>query len=175
MRHTALWLCTHIPNKYYLNKNKKIDLEVKGHYGTQHTALWSCTHIPNIIDLSGKTKKLWSGQASLRRSGRRRRRSGRKNQTITIYMSPFIRRGDIIISPHFAVPFLSLSLSGSLTTSHKESHSWNLKKKFKGTKSVFFRKWPFSGEDDRGKTSPRALVFTCCDIQSERLYQKKIV
>jgi hypothetical protein len=34
--------------------------------------------IPNIIDLSGKTKKLWSGQASLRRSGRR------KNQTKTI-------------------------------------------------------------------------------------------
>jgi hypothetical protein len=40
----------------------------EGHYGTRHTALWSCTHIPNIIDLSGKTKKLWSGQASLRRS-----------------------------------------------------------------------------------------------------------
>jgi hypothetical protein len=35
--------------------------------------------------------------------------------------------------------------------------------------TVFFRKWPFSGEDDRGKTSPRALVFTRCDIQSERL------
>ena len=34
---------------------------------------------------------------------------------------------------------------------------------------IFFRKWPFSGEDDRGKTSPRALVFTRCDIQSERL------
>ena len=33
----------------------------------------------------------------------------------------------------------------------------------------FFLKWPFSGEDDRGKTSPRALVFTRCDIQSERL------
>ena len=33
----------------------------------------------------------------------------------------------------------------------------------------FFRKWPFSGEDDRGKTSPRALDFTRCDIQSERL------
>jgi hypothetical protein len=32
----------------------------------RHTALWSCTHIANIIDLSGKTKKLWSGQASLR-------------------------------------------------------------------------------------------------------------
>ena len=41
----------------------------------RHTALWSCTHIPNIIDLSGNTKKLWSGQASLRRSGR-------KNQTL---------------------------------------------------------------------------------------------
>jgi hypothetical protein len=30
--------------------------------------LWSCTHIPNIIDLSGKTKKLWSAQASLRKA-----------------------------------------------------------------------------------------------------------
>jgi hypothetical protein len=38
---------------------------------------------------------------------------------------------------------------------------------------LFFRKWPFSGEDDRGKTSPRALVFTRCDIQSERLKQEK--
>ena len=38
---------------------------------------------------------------------------------------------------------------------------------------LFFRKWPFSGEDDRGKTSPRALVFTRWDIQSERLYQEK--
>jgi hypothetical protein len=34
---------------------------------------------------------------------------------------------------------------------------------------LFFRKWPFSGGDDRGKTSSRALVFTRCDIQSERL------
>ena len=60
----------------------------EGHYGTRHTALWSCTHIPNIIDRSGKTKELWSGQASLRRSRRRRRRGGsrsrRKNQTKTI-------------------------------------------------------------------------------------------
>ena len=54
----------------------------EGHYGTRHTTLWSstCTHIRNIIDLSGKTTKLWFGQASLRRS----RRSGRKNQTKTI-------------------------------------------------------------------------------------------
>ena len=49
-----------------------------------HTALWSCTHIPNIIDLSGKTKKIWS--ASLRSGSRR------KNQTKTICL----RRGDII-------------------------------------------------------------------------------
>ena len=39
----------------------------------------------------------------------------------------------------------------------------------KRKEQTFFRKWPFSGEDDRGKTSPRAFVFTRCDIQSERL------
>ena len=37
-------------------------------YIHSHTNLylftWSCTHIPNIIDLSRKTKKLWSGQSS---------------------------------------------------------------------------------------------------------------
>ena len=62
--------------KYYL---KTIIWPLQVHYGTRHTALWSCTHIPNIIDLSGKTKKIWFGQASLRRS-----RSGRTNQTKTI-------------------------------------------------------------------------------------------
>ena len=56
----------------------------EGHYSTRHTALWSCTHIPIIIDLSRKTKMLWSGQASLRRS-----RSGRKNQTKTICLPSF--------------------------------------------------------------------------------------
>jgi hypothetical protein len=56
---------------------------------------WSlryATHIPNIIDLSGKTKTLWSGQAPLRRSrrsGRRSRRRGRKNQTKTICLPSF--------------------------------------------------------------------------------------
>jgi hypothetical protein len=67
-------------------------MALTGHYGMWHTALWSCTHIPNIIDLSGKTKKLWSGQASLRRSGsgrRSRRRSGRENQTKTICLPSF--------------------------------------------------------------------------------------
>ena len=59
----------------------------EGHYGMRHTTLWSCTHIPNIIDLYGKTKKLWSGQASLRRS--RRSESGRKNQTKTICLPSF--------------------------------------------------------------------------------------
>ena len=92
--------------KYYL-KNNYLTLRSKyheGHYGMRHTALWSCTHIPNIIDLSGKTKKLWSGQALLRRSrrsgsGSRRsgsRRSGRKNQTKTICL-PSFEGGDIII------------------------------------------------------------------------------
>ena len=38
---------------------------------------------------------------------------------------------------------------------------------------VFFRKWLFSGWDDRVKTSARALVSTHCDIQSERLWQEK--
>jgi hypothetical protein len=75
----------HDPDKKILFKKQLFDLEVKGHYGMWHTALWSCTHIPNIIDRYGKTKKLWSGQASLRRS----RRSGRKNQTKTICLPSF--------------------------------------------------------------------------------------
>jgi hypothetical protein len=64
MWHTALWSCSHIPNKYYL-KNNYLTLKSKshkGHYGTQHTTLWSCTHIPNIVDLSRNTKMLWPGQ-----------------------------------------------------------------------------------------------------------------
>jgi hypothetical protein len=59
----------------------------EGHYGMRHTALWSCTHIPNIIDIFGKTKKLWSGKTSLRRS----RRSGSERRGSN--MSPFVRRG----------------------------------------------------------------------------------
>ena len=50
--------------KYYL-KNNYLTLRSKcheGHYSMRHTTLWSCTHIPNIIDLSRKTKMLWSGQ-----------------------------------------------------------------------------------------------------------------
>ena len=69
-----------------LFKKQLFDLEVKGQGPTKvimvcDTPHRSCTHIPNIIDLSGKTKKLWSVQASLRKSGR-------KNQTKT--MSPFV-------------------------------------------------------------------------------------
>jgi hypothetical protein len=77
--------------KYYL-KNNYLTLRSKshkGHYGMRHTTLWSCTHIPNIIDLSWKTKKLWSGQASLRRSRRRRRGRGRKIQIKTICLPSF--------------------------------------------------------------------------------------
>jgi hypothetical protein len=49
----------------YLERNNYLTLRSRsheGHYSTRHTALWSCTHIPNIIDLSRKTKMLWSGQ-----------------------------------------------------------------------------------------------------------------
>jgi hypothetical protein len=73
--------------KYYLKNNYlpwgQRSKSHEGHYGMQHAALWSCTHIPNIIDLSGKTNKIWSGQASLRR------RIGRKNQTKTICLPSF--------------------------------------------------------------------------------------
>jgi hypothetical protein len=85
----TLWVEWYYLKNNYLTLRSKVKVP-QGHYGTRHTTLWSCTHIPNIIDLSGKTKKLWSRQASLRRS-----RSGRKNQTKT--MSPFVWRGDIII------------------------------------------------------------------------------
>ena len=80
--------------KYYLKYNYLTlrSRSHEGHYGMRHTALWSCSHITNIIDLSGKTKKLWSGQASLRRS----RRSGSRRKSQTKTMSPFVRRGDII-------------------------------------------------------------------------------
>ena len=64
----------------------------KGHYNTRHTSLWSCTHITNSIDLSGKTKKVCSGQASLRRSGRRSGSGSgrrRKNQTKIICLPSF--------------------------------------------------------------------------------------
>jgi hypothetical protein len=76
------------PDKKILFKKQLFDLEVNGQGPTKviavcdTPALWSCTYIPNIIDLSGKTKKLWSGQASLRRSGR-------KNQTKTICLPSF--------------------------------------------------------------------------------------
>ena len=78
-----------------LFKKQLFDPEVKGQGPTKvimvhDTPPYGHAPIPNIIDLSGKTKKLWAGQASPRRS----RRSGRKNQTKT--MSPFARRRDII-------------------------------------------------------------------------------
>ena len=69
--------------KILFKKHLTLRSKVKeGHYSTRHTTLWSCTYIPNIIELSGKTKKLWSGQALLRRSRR-------KNQTKTICLPSF--------------------------------------------------------------------------------------
>ena len=73
------------PDKKILFKKQLFDLEVKVprrslRYATHRLVVMH--HIPNIIDLSGKTKKLWSGQASLIRSGR-------KNQTKTICLPSF--------------------------------------------------------------------------------------
>jgi hypothetical protein len=79
-----------------LFKKQLFDLEVKGQGPTKvftvcdtppygHAPTYQIT--ANIIDLSGKTKKLWSGQASLRRS--RRSGSRRKNQTKTICLPSF--------------------------------------------------------------------------------------
>ena len=93
------------PDKKILFKKQLFDLEVKGQGLTKvitvrDTPLYG--HAPtyqNIIDLSGKTKKLWSGQASLRRSRRSGSgRSGSRRKKIRLkHMSPFVRRGDIII------------------------------------------------------------------------------
>ena len=52
---------------------------------------------------------------------------------------------------------------------NKVIHNLKAKHTISKKEESIFRKWPFSGEDDRGKTSPHALVFTRCDIQSERL------
>jgi hypothetical protein len=67
---------------FILTRNIQRSRSNEDQCGTRHTALWSCTHIPNIIDLSRKTKQLWSGQASLRRSGR-------NNKTKTICFPSF--------------------------------------------------------------------------------------
>jgi hypothetical protein len=91
----------------------------EGHYGKRHTAFWSCTHIPNIIDLSGKTKKLWSGQASLRRSGRRRR-SGRKNQTKTICL--FTKRKHHAILESLSITWITYNIHLYLTFFILSSH-----------------------------------------------------
>ena len=75
--------------KYYLKNNY---VALRSEIKVPRRSLRYATHrlivmhpIRNIIDLSRKTKKLWSGQSSLRRSGR----SGRKTQTKTICLPSF--------------------------------------------------------------------------------------
>ena len=105
-----LWSCTHIPNIIDLSKDKKcygpnkkilfkkqlFDLEVKGQGSTKVIMVCNTPpygHAPTYqISLTYlERKKLWSGQASLRS-----RRSGRKKISLKQYISPFVRRGDII-------------------------------------------------------------------------------
>ena len=60
--------------------------------------LWSCTHIPNIIDISGKKKSYGPDKfhwEEAEEAEEKIRLKQWKNQTKT--MSPFVRRGDIII------------------------------------------------------------------------------
>ena len=65
-------------DKKILFKKQLFDLEVKSQGPTKVNMVRNTPpygHAPTnqkIIDLSGKTKKLWSGQASLRRSGRKK-------------------------------------------------------------------------------------------------------
>ena len=122
---TALWSCTHIPNIIDLSRKTKMlwpgqentiyktniwpwgqrSRSHEGHYGTQHTALCPCIHIPNIIDLSGKTNKLWSAQASLRRS-----RSERKKSRLKQYVSLRSKgRHNNHINPQFAYCLIQLT------------------------------------------------------------------
>ena len=80
------------PDKKILFKKPLFDLQVKGQGPTKvimvrDTPPKSSTNIPNIIDLSGKTKKLWSGKASLSRSRRSGRRSRRKKSRLKQYVS----------------------------------------------------------------------------------------
>ena len=80
--------------KYYL-KNKYLTLRSK--VKVQQRSLRYATHRLMVMHPYTKyhwpiwkdKKKLWSGQASLRRNRRRRRRSGRKNQTKTICLPSF--------------------------------------------------------------------------------------
>ena len=80
-------------NKWYYLKKQLFDLEVKGQGPTKVITVRdtpSYGHAPTYqISLTyiWKGKKLWSGQASLRRS--RRSGSGRKNQTKTICLPSF--------------------------------------------------------------------------------------
>jgi hypothetical protein len=95
--------------KYYLKNNfwpwGQRSRSHEGYYGTWHTTLWSCTHIPNIIDLSGKTKKLWAGQASLRRCRRRRGSgSGRHNSLIYLHLMGIMNIHEYIIVVYSHLP-----------------------------------------------------------------------
>ena len=68
-------------------KNNYLTLKSKGQGPTKVITVRDTPPYGHAIDLSGKTKKLWSGQASLRISGRRSGR--RKNQTKTICLPSF--------------------------------------------------------------------------------------
>jgi hypothetical protein len=89
---------TYLKRNNYLILRSKVKVPRRSlRYATHHLMVMH-PHTKYHWPISEKTKKLWSGQASLRRRRRRSGRSGsgRKNRTKTICF-PFVRRGDIII------------------------------------------------------------------------------
>ena len=81
------------PNKKILFKKQLFDLEVKGQGPTKVITVrdtppyGQASTYEILLTYLERQKKLWSGQASLRRIGRSR--SGRKNQTKTICLPSF--------------------------------------------------------------------------------------
>ena len=98
----TLWVEWYYLKNNYLTLRSKVKVPQRSlRYATHHLMVMH-PHTKYHFDLSGKTKKLWSGQASLRRSGRRgkrrSRRSGRKNQTKTICLPSFEGETNYLLS-----------------------------------------------------------------------------
>ena len=70
----------------YLTLRSKVKVPWRSWWYATHHLMVMHPHTKYHFDLSGKTKKLWSGQASLKRSGSGGRR---KNQTKTICLPSF--------------------------------------------------------------------------------------
>jgi hypothetical protein len=92
MRHTALWSCTHIPNKYYLRNNY---LTLRSKVKVPRRSLWYVTH--HLMVMHPHTKYHWPiwkdkksyGPDKLRWEEAEEEERRRKNQTKTICLPSF--------------------------------------------------------------------------------------